>query len=216
MIRSIGLIAVLSVSAPLFASLQPGPSRTSELQFLTQSGYRHGQMKVERLLRSEADHPAILISVFDPGSGQYWWAIFRNMPPGYTIERFERDLLPRMKFVSEPAQQIAGFFTSMSQLWIRTSTLRAVSLDAGHSHIRDAVAEAALTDETAARTEWKTVSVPNSFVVCHDDPWKALPPQVHTLVSDAQHENLRWYITLKNFCGKRRVITLSESFEPLD
>jgi hypothetical protein len=219
MFRSVAVTLCMAACAALAAGLKCAPAETAEVQLLTESGSRDAQVKIQRISRAGAadaeSDAAVLLSVFDPRTTQYWWAVFRDpAPPVYTGTRFQREVLAHMRFVAEPSQ-VVGFFTVLSQLRIRPLAIRAVSLDAAHDAVRATAAAPALAG-ASAKDEWKIVQVPNPFVVGACDPPQGSPQQLRPVIIDIRHENRRWYVTLKNECGERRVLTLSESFELLD
>lgn len=215
MIRSVAVILCMATCVALSANLQCAPAETARVQLLTESGSRDGQAKVQHISGAGTADAAILLSVFDPRTTQYWWAVFRDPAPSvYTGTRFQREVLPHMRFVAEPSQ-VVGFFTVLSQLRIRPLAIRAVSLDAAHDAVRATAAAPALAG-ASARDEWKVLQVPNTFVVGGCDPPQGSPQQLRPAIIDIRHENRCWYVTLKNVCGERRVLTLSESFELLD
>ena len=211
--RFLAMTLILTACSPPSAA-QAGASSQSAVQLWSTAGNRGGDVRIEHL--SGRGTAGNLIAVYDPKSSQYWWAVVRDrrVPP-MSAERFERDLLPQMRFVVEPGSQIVAFWSIEGQLRVRASAMRAVSLDAGTRQVRSAAIAAVSASDTAQVRAWQEVTLPSHFVHCESDPWRA-SPQANVSIADAQHENRRWYVTLKNACGKRRVVTLSESFDPLD
>jgi hypothetical protein len=203
---------VLSAALVLPAAERPRATGNVQVRLFTANGSRWGEARLDEV-RPNSGAPAVLVSVFDPKTKQFWWAVYR----GLGAEQLQRWYLPYLRFVLEPGTQIISFDMIETQLQVRPVAMRASSLDAGYATIRATQFEAALAAD--GRGAWHTL-VPVSdhrFTSCTTDPGKSPLPLLRRLkIIDVQHENRCWYITLKNNCGKRRVVTLSHSFELLD
>jgi hypothetical protein len=155
-----------------------------------------------------------LIAVYDPASKLFWWT-YQN-PDGSADATAAQALFSREYHIVEDRDQLVGFVMTGWSLWIRTSSMKADSVQDGVGRLVASLPgpiELIEADISAGFREVNLAKVLGQGFLVRTDPGAA--GRVLWLV-DVEREPSRWLVTLRNTVGESKKIALNDLFQFVD
>lgn len=151
-----------------------------------------------------------IISVFDPGTGLFWWT-YQNFD-GQTTAASAQAMFLREYRVLPDKTRLVGFAAIDRSLWIRTASETFPNSDAATARLLATLGDKLQAIEADVNSGFKEVNLSRTLGVKFFLPAEPGDPVRGLRLTEVVRDANGWLVTVQNDAGAARTLVLDEAF----